>query len=156
LKAKSQIIRSEQINRGTDRADIVRGSGPDGTVAVFAINRTQRMADRLYDQRRINPRQYDAATQLRDLWERAGICVANLSAADLHRISGGEQEWIADDAAFHRYMLAMKQMGRDGRRILFDVVIGDVHPDAWGRRFRCQGLLMLQGQLDRLARWWGV
>ena len=50
----------------------------------------------------------------------------------------------------------MRQMGRDGRRILFDVVISDAAPDAWGRRYRCDGILMLQGQLDRLATWWAL
>lgn len=156
MKTKPQLIRSEPIHGGRDRADVVRAAGPDGTVAVFAINRTQRMADRLFDRGLIDARQYDAASQLRDLWERAGLCVADLSAADLHRVSGGDHDWIADDAAFRRYTLAMRQMGRDGRRILFDVVVSDMAPELWGRRFRCDGLLMLQGQLDRLAKWWGL
>jgi hypothetical protein len=156
MKAKAQLLGSELINNGHDRADIVRAAGPDGTVAVFAINRTQRMADRLHDKGLLDGRQYQAATQLRDLWERAGLEVADLSAGKLQRISGGESEWVGDEAAFHRYTLAMRQMGRDGRRILFDVVISDTAPDGWGRRYRCDGILMLQGQLERLATWWAL
>jgi len=156
VRAKPQVIRSEIVNNGRDRADVVRAAGPDGTVAVFAINRTQRMVDRLFDRGAIDGRQYGAATRLRDLWERARLVTADLGAHDLYRISGGEREWVGDEAAFRRYMLAMRQMGRDGRRILSDVVIGDMAPEAWGRRYRCDGLLMLRGQLDRLAKWWGM
>ena len=156
MKAKPQLLGSETINSGRDRADIVRGAGPDGTVAVYAINRTQRMADRLHDKGLIDGRQYSAATQLRDLWEQAGLGVADLSAGSLQRISGGEREWVGDEAAFHRYTLAMRQMGRDGSRILFYVVVADSDPDAWGRRYRCDGILMLRGQLDRLAAWWSL
>ena len=156
MKAKPQLLGSEIINSGRDRADVVRGAGPDGTVAVYAINRTQRMADRLHDKGLIDGRQYSAATQLRDLWEQAGLGVADLSAGSLQRISGGEREWVGDEAAFHRYTLAMRQMGRDGRRILFDVVVADSAPDVWGRRYRCDGILMLRGQLERLAAWWSL
>jgi hypothetical protein len=156
MKAKPQILGSEIINNGHDRADIVRGAGPDGTVAVFAINRTQRMADRLLDKGLLDGRQHAAATQLRDLWEQAGLSIADLSAASFHRIAGGEQEWVGDENAFRRYTLAMRQMGRDGRRILFDVVISDMTPEAWGRRYRCDGAVMLQGQLERLAKWWAL
>ena len=156
MKAKPQLLGSEAVNNGHDRADIVRAAGPDGNVAVFAISRTQRMADRLHDGGLIDGRQYAAATQLRDLWEQAGLGVADLSAAKLERVSGGEREWVGDEAAFHRYTLAMRQIGRDGRRILFDVVISDAAPDAWGGRYRCDGILMLQGQLDRLATWWAL
>jgi hypothetical protein len=156
MKAKPQLLGSETLNNGRDRADIVRAAGPDGTVAVYAINRTQRMADRLHDRGLIDGRQYSAATQLRDLWEQADLGVADLSAGSLQRISGGEREWVGDEAAFRRYTLAMRQMGRDGRLILFDVVVTDHAPDAWGRKYRCDGTLMLRGQLDRLAAWWSL
>jgi hypothetical protein len=156
MKDKRQVLRSEAINNGHDRADVVRGAGPDGTVAVFAMNRTQRMVDRLFDRGMIDGRQYSAANQLRDLWEQAGLCMADLSAGSLDRVSGSTHEWVGDDTAFRRYTLAMRQMGRDGRKILFDVVISDMAPDVWGRRYRCDGVLMLQGQLGRLATWWGL
>jgi hypothetical protein len=156
MKAKPQVLGSEIINNGHDRADIVRGAGPDGNVAVFAINRTQRMADRLLDKGVLDGRQHAAATQLRDLWEQAGLSVADLSAGSLQRIAGGSEEWVGDEDAFRRYTLAMRQMGRDGRRILFDVVISEMTPEAWGRRYRCDGVVMLRGQLERLARWWSI
>lgn len=156
MKAKPQLLGSEVINNGHDRADIIRAAGPDGNVAVFAINRTQRMGDRLLDRGLIDGRQHAAATQLRDLWEQAGLKVADMSAMSMQRVNGGTEDWVGDEDAFRRYTLAMRQMGRDGRRILFDVVISDMAPDAWGRRYRCDGVLMLQGQLERLARWWAL
>jgi hypothetical protein len=156
MKAKPQLLGSGVINNGHDRADIVRAAGPDGNVAVFAISRTQRMADRLLDSGLIDGRQHAAATQLRDLWEQAGLKVADMSAASLHGIKGGGDDWVGDEDAFRRYTQAMRQMGRDGRRILFDVVVSDMAPDAWGRRYRCDGVLMLCGQLERLARWWSL
>jgi hypothetical protein len=153
---KSEVLRSETINGGRDRADLVRDSDTRGNVVVYQVNKTQRMADRLYDQGKLDPKQYDAANQLRDLWEISGISVARVGAAAWGRVSGGDHAHIGNDEAMARYTLAMRQMGRDRTRLLQDVVIGDMHPDVWGRRWRCDALIMLQRALDALARHWGV
>jgi hypothetical protein len=153
---KTEVLRSEVINGGRDRADLVRDSDQNGGVVVYAVNRTQRMADRLYDQGKLDARQYDAANQLRDLWEMAGIACARVSAAAWGRVSGGDHTLIGNDTAMSRYTMAMRQMGRDRTRLLQDVVIGDMHPDLWGRHWRCDALTMLQRALDRLAAHWGM
>src|SRR6185369_2312320 len=107
------VLYSEHINGGRDRAEVVRTSDPDGNVVVYAMNRTQRMADRLYDQGKLDARQYDAANQLRDLWEMSGIYVSRLSAAAWGRVSGGDHGLVANEGAMARYSMAMRQMGRD-------------------------------------------
>ena len=104
------------------------------------------------------PPQYDAATQLRDDWERAGVG-AQPHARDLEAVIGSRQALpvalaVADLDAYERCRLAMRQVGRDAAHVHEAVVLHDEAPENYGRRRNCHGPGALASALDRLVRWY--
>jgi hypothetical protein len=156
---KTMVLRKEAVNGGRDDGDLVMDSDPEGAVVVHTINRTQRRIDRLARKGAIDAREYDAASRLRDAWERAGLEIGQPQARDLETPVGSGSsapDIVADEASWRRYTYALAQLTRDERRLVVAIVIHDEDPVAWGKRRRCLGLEMLRTCLDKLARYWGL
>lgn len=156
---KTTIIETRRINNGLDEADLVRESDSANNNAVYLVNRTQRMIDRLARHNVIDSRQYDAATQLRDAWERAGLQIGGAGARSLDRPMGlneGPLDVVHDETAWRMYANAINQLSRDERRLVIAVVVHDQSPAEWGQRWRCHGETMLGRCLDKLVKYWGL
>ncbi len=148
---RPEVIAEVSLHGGRDKGRIVREADTDGSIVTRTRNDTQREIDRLFHVERIDGNQHLAGTTLRDVWEAAGIGPGNLRAASLEqRIQG--RHLASDYVAWDEYVLAMKQLGRDHKRIVTDVVLYDENLDAWGRKWRCLPDPMLQRALDRLAK----
>lgn len=153
------IVRSNQRVNKDDIADLVIDSDPDGGRVVHMRVLTQRMIDRLAHEGKINENQYDAATQLRDNWERARLDCGGLHARELGRPMGGVPHYrapVGDEDSWEAYAKAINRLSRDERRITIAVVIHDEDPVQWGRKQRCLGIEFIKTSLDKLARCWGL
>lgn len=70
---ESVVIGRVRLNEGRDDGDMVREADPRGGVTVHNVNKTQRLIDRMHRFEVIDDRQYDAASYLRDLYEKATL-----------------------------------------------------------------------------------
>lgn len=136
------------------RGRLVREADPDGRLAVHWRNDTQREIDRLYKAGRISADQHLAGSTIRDVWEAAGIGPSKLVAVNLLERGVGKTG-IYDYVAWEEYSIAMRQVGRDQKRVIQDVVLHDMNLDDWGRKWRCFPDSFLHGALDRLCRYYG-
>lgn len=123
-------------------------------------NDTQREIDRLYKAGRLGKRgedaheRYMAGSTIRDVWEAAGIGPGRLVATSLEqRVMG--RHLASDYVAWDEYVIAIKQLGRDQKRVIQDVVLHDMPLDDWGRKWRCYPDSFLHGALDRLVIYYG-
>lgn len=137
-------------NGGHDRARIVREAGPDGATAVHPVSLTGRAIDRLLVRRQITQAQHEAATRLREDWERSGLVVARMGAVDLDRGGGGEASEIADERAFRRYRDALESLHPAFRDKVQSTVCWDSDP--WG----FNALPRMRMALNALARHYGA
>lgn len=147
-----EVIAELAVNNGRDSVRIVREADPGGASVEHRVVTTQRMADRLHEKGLISDRQHAAATVLRDAFERSGLAIARLNARPLAPSSRGEPVLVADEVAWGIYMRAMQAVGQ-WRLPLRQVVIDDMTPEDFGRRFRCAGLASLLIALERLERY---
>src|SRR6185312_4943988 len=97
---------------------------------------------------------YDAATKLRELYERAAPAMGMSSVQD-RNWSGGRRELIGDEGAWWSYNTAMRQIGQ-WKGVVRAVVIEDRTPEDYGRQYHCYGLSALTTGLERLARHFGI
>lgn len=152
---ETAILGTILVNGGRDIAHQVREGDRDGTVTVHAYNRTQRMIDQLYWLRKaIDATEHATGTALRDVYEKAGLTMANERARDLEAPMGGSGEppdMAADEIALGIYRRAIIQCGRDWP-VLRAVVIDDRSPEEWGRTMRAHGLISLKGALKKLEK----
>ena len=165
------LIRRLPVNNNRGYADFVTEADPDGRVTEHAVVRSTRMIDRLYDQGQLATLPYQAATMLRDAFERARISMSQLEAVDPERIGGitstvdfirmvdgltlDEAEGQELVLAWREYRRVMRQLGQ-WFPVLRAVVIEDKHPSEYGTRYNCSGAGMLRIALDRLVKHFGL
>ena len=154
LNKKPEIVAEASLHGG-HRGRIVREADIDGSIVVRIRVDTQREIDRLFRAGRVNGDQHLAGTTLRDQWESAGVAVGKLSAVNPEIYSQGRSV-IGDYVAWEAYNNAIKQLGRDQRRCVSDVVLHDMNLNEWGRKWRCFPDSFLTAALDRLGRHYGT
>ena len=138
------------VNAGHDRAALIREGDPDGAVCEHQVVTTGRMVDRLFERGWIDGAAHQAATVLRDNFERAGLVMGKCRAVDLEASrGGGDPLLVADEDSWRAYTRAMTACRR-WRRMLRAVVIDDAVPASRAE------LTELRAALDALARHYGI
>jgi len=141
---KSVVIGRVRLNEGRDDGDMVRESDPKGSVTVHNVNKTQRLIDRLHRFEEIDDRQYDAATYLRDLHERATL-LPQPRAHDLTKRHRGGSEGDTQEGLWEAYLQNVRAL------VAPSMVISVVVHDEWRGTIRD-----LRYNLDRLADYQGL
>jgi hypothetical protein len=145
------------LAEGRHTARLIREADPNGAVTEHQMVLTGRVVDALFGDRAINQIQHQAATRLRDLYERSGLAMGETQASDPRRtlVSGNQRDWVQSEDSWRNYKRAMKQTGQ-WWRTLRAIVIEDQTPEQFGHRYRCHGITQLQSALDALARHFGM
>jgi hypothetical protein len=127
---------------------LIREGDPGGFAVEHRIVLTHRLIDRLHEAGQLSALRHEAATKLRDDYERARPKLADASARSLDGPLGAGDggDLIADEPAWKRYCGAMRACG-DCWDHIRRLVIEDWAP--W------QTIAFARG-LDRLARHYGV
>ena len=164
---QTEISHRVRVNNGKVVVRLIREADPDGVVTEHQVTMTNRLVDLLQDSGVIDSIQHQAATILRDLYERSKLSFGRLGASDPGRpfTSGGSVDFIrtSDDdeidleerGCFGRYNRAMQQVGQ-WRKIIRYSAIDDRHPSEFGAKYRCNGASELRAALDALARHFGL
>lgn len=144
-----------ELNRGHVMAELVRDSDPEGNAVVHAINRRQSMADKLYDERLIEPYQWQAACDLAELWAAARP-VPEVAAVDLAQGSYGEGDFDINPRADHKLRRLARRIGKAHWTVIERLVYDNQDPREWGRRRGVNGLKLTRTALDALAKEMGL
>lgn len=143
------------LSRVRPGVDLVAEEGPEGGGrVVHERNRHQRMIDWLYDQRHIDPAQYDVATELRDSWEHSKLG-RTPGAGDLHRHMGdlSSSGVYLREKALVFYEGVMGGLTVEARTCLAAIVLHEESPFMWGRRHGGRdGLVALREYLDAASQ----
>lgn len=116
-----EVLGPVPLNGGRDEGEMIRESGEDGGTVYHAINRTQRLADRMYHRKLIDATEHQAACALRDAYERIGFAMGYRTGGG---VGGGARDDIADEEAFLHYRRLLRAAG-DYRLAVVAVVIDD-------------------------------
>lgn len=116
-----EVLGPVLLNGGRDEGEMIRESGPDGGFAYHAINRTQRLADRMHHRGLIDATEHQAASALRDAYDRIGFAMGYRTGGG---VGGGARDDIADEEAFAQYRKLVRAAG-DYRHAVIAVVIDD-------------------------------
>ncbi len=145
-KRDSRILRDGifMIGRETDDAD------PDGGQAHHFINEGGTVISRYNWAGGMTEREHDDARRLRDNWERGRLC-ADAQAGGKPRANQHQERSVSADRAWKRHKHCFKQIGRDHKPVLEDILLHDEPPASYGRRTRCHGPTALGRALAALA-----
>ena len=153
MKKRTAILGQIPINDGRDDGDWVEASDPNtGVRVVHAVNRTQRLYDRLHRKGIINDLHHQAAEIFRNTWE-AGTLLRQPMARDVgHPLGdGGEREYNSRAWSDHR--LACEELLRYGRGYLTVTLAVACHDDPAWSRIR-QADVFLRGGLEALYKFY--
>lgn len=139
-------------HREKDDSDIVREIGPDGEITAHAVIRTIRMIDRLHRAKLIQDHEWRVASDLRDLWELAGIGVGFPGGMEPGRIRLSDKPDVVDEVAFRRYQRAMRALPMGLRPFLRAIVIEDRSPADCARVWPGEPMNQLSMALNILER----
>lgn len=123
----------------------------DGGVRVGVKSMSQRVIDLGYFAGFLSPEEYDAATRLRDNWERCRL-VPDMKASALEAL-GRSESGMKALRAWDRHSHAMKAMGAAPALALTQMVLHDELPWQYGRRRGASGPSLLGNSLIRLTRY---
>lgn len=144
------------ILNGHAAARIIREADKDGLSVEHQLVATGRYVDKLFELG-LDATRHQAATMLRDDYERGAPSMGVLPCRDLDAPlgSGSERDLVSNEEAWKRYIRASKQLGQ-WWPIIRHVVIEDGSPQEFGRKWRCNGQIMLEIGLDRLVVHFGL
>lgn len=103
------------LNGGRDAGELIREAGEDGGTVYHAINRTQRLADRLHFAGYLDPIEHAAATAIRDAYDRAGLAMGYRQGTG--GVGGGNRDDVADEKAWAEYRMLLQATGAHRRAV---------------------------------------
>jgi hypothetical protein len=154
---KQILVKRVSTLNGHGVAALTREADPAGLSTEHLIMLNGRMIDALFDRQRIDPIHHQAATELRDYYERSRPVMGALPARDAEQPmgGGGNRALHSDDQAWRAYIAASRQV-KHWWPILRHVCIEDRDPEEYGRKHRCSDRVALKSALDALARHFGL
>lgn len=153
MKRRTAILGQIPINDGRDDGDWIEASDPDtGACVVHAVNRTQRLYDRLHRKGVIDDLHHQAAEIFRNTWE-AGTLLRHPMARDMGNPLGDGGERELNSRAWKEHSLACQELARVGQGYLAVVSRVVCYDDPAWDRIR-QAHVFLRGGLETLYRFY--
>jgi hypothetical protein len=154
---KDVLVKRVTTHNGHGVASLIRETDQDGGVTEHLLMLNSRMIDAIFERRQIDSTHHQAATELRDMYERGKPLMGALPARDAGQPmgGGGDRSWLSDEDAWRSYITASRQV-RQWWGIIRHVVVEDRSPQEYGRAHRCDGIVTLKAALDVLARHFGL
>ena len=141
-----RILREGQIG-----VEIVNADDPEGPGRVVIVSVSQRVIDRGYWAGFLSPEEFEAATRLRDGWEKCRL-VPDMKAAALEALGRSESGKVTL-RRWDRHRHAMKGVGAASALALTQIVLHDEAPWEYARRRGGNGPALLCRALAQLSEY---